>query len=187
MSTISSLRTLVWVAAFLSIVSATTLARADTAAQIDRNVSAALQSLYASHSGAKALGANAVAVLVFPRVVKAGLVLGGQHGEGALRRGGKTIGYFTSAGITAGLQAGAQTFGYALFFMTKEAYNFVGRSNGWEIGTGPTVVVINAGATGALTTTTAKDDIYAFFFNEGGLMVGLSLQGTKISRLRPRG
>jgi lipid-binding SYLF domain-containing protein len=159
--------------------------RADTAAEIDRDVTAALNDLYRAEPGAEALGPKAKAILVFPDVIKAGLIIGGQYGEGAMRRGGKTTGYYSTVAASYGLQAGAQSFGYAMFLMTDSTVEYVEESDGWEIGTGPSIVVIDKGAAGALTSTTLKDDIYVFFFDQEGLMAGLGIQGTKISKIQP--
>ena len=162
------------------------LSMADSAAEIDREVSAALKLLYKNTPEAKELSKIAKGILVFPDVVKAGLIVGGQYGDGALRdKKGKTIGYYNTTAASYGLQAGAQTFGYALFFLSDDALKYLTDSSGWEIGTGPTVVVADKGTAGALTTTTARDQIYAFFFDQGGLMVGLGLQGTKITKINP--
>lgn len=172
-------------AVLLALSSLLSPAFADSAAEIDRDVSAALNDLYASEPAAKELGDKSKAILVFPDVLKAGLIVGGQYGEGALRMGDKTIGYYNSVAASYGLQAGAQKFGYAMFLMTDSALQHLKESDGWEIGTGPSIVVVDKGAAGALTTTTLKDDIYAFFFDQKGLMAGLGLQGTKISRIQP--
>ena len=124
-------------------------------------------------------------ILVFPDVLKAGLVVGGQYGEGALRVKGKTDGYYSTVAVSYGLQAGAQSFGYALIFLSDSALKYLQNSEGWEIGTGPSVVVVDKGMAGSLTTTSAKEDIYAFFFDQEGLMLGLGLQGTKITKITP--
>jgi lipid-binding SYLF domain-containing protein len=158
---------------------------ADSAAEIDRDVSAALNDLYAGEPTAKALGDKSKAILVFPDVLKAGLIVGGQYGEGALRMGSKTDGYYNTVAVSYGLQVGAQKFGYAMFLMTDSALQHLKESDGWEIGTGPSIVVVDKGAAGALTTTTLQDDIYVFFFDQKGLMAGLGLQGTKITRIQP--
>lgn len=163
-----------------------TAAHAASKVEIDRDVDSALQKLYESTPAAKVLSEKATAILVFPSIIKGGLVIGGQYGEGALREQGKTSGYYRSVALSYGLQAGAQTFGYALFFMNKEALDYLNSSEGWEVGVGPSIVVVDMGAAKSLTTTTAKDDIYAFFFDQRGLMAGLGLQGTKITRIEPK-
>jgi len=154
---------------------------ADTAAEIDREVDVAIEKLFSHQPAAKALAAEAKGILVFPGIVKGGLIIGGQYGEGALRVKGKTAGYYNSVAASYGLQAGIQKFGYALFFMTDSALQYIDKSDGWEIGVGPSIVVVDEGIAKSLTTTTAKSDIYAFFFDQKGLMAGLGLQGTKIT------
>jgi lipid-binding SYLF domain-containing protein len=158
----------------------------DTAAEISKNSNAALQSLYAQLAGAKALGDKATAILVFPRITKAGLGIGGQSGEGALIRGGKTVGYYRTSGASIGLQAGAQTYGYAMFFMNEKALQALDKADGFEVGVGPSVVVMDEGMAKNATTITMKDDIYAFVFGQKGLMAGLGIQGNKISKINPK-
>ena len=158
-------------------------AMGDSAAEINREAAAALKLLYDSEPAAKALGAKAKGILVFPSIIKAGFIVGGQYGEGALRKRDKTVAYYNTVAASYGLQAGAQSFGYALFFMTDSALRYLDKSDGWEIGTGPSIVVVDQGKAGALTTTTAQADVYAFFFDQQGLMAGLGLQGSKISKI----
>ena len=158
-------------------------ASAASAAEIDREVDAALKTLLAKSESAKALTEKAKGVLVFPGIVKAGFIVGGQYGEGALRESGKTVGYYSSVAASYGLQIGIQKFGYALFFMSDSALKWIDKSDGWEIGTGPSIVVVDIGAAGSLSTTTAQSDIYVFFFSQKGLMAGIGLQGTKITRI----
>src|SRR5215813_997504 len=159
---------------------------AATAAEISRDASASLNQLYASVPAAKALGGKASAILVFPKVTKAGLGVGGQFGEGALVKGGKAVAYYNTAGASVGLQAGAQTYSYALFLMTDKAVQAIDAADGFEIGVGPSVVVMDEGKAKSLTTTTAKDDIYAFIFGQQGLMAGLGVQGNKITKITPK-
>ena len=161
-------------------------AMAATAAEISRDANAALQQLYASVPAAKALGAKANAILVFPKVTKAGLGVGGQLGDGALLQQGKTVGYYNTAGASIGLQAGAQQFGYAMFFMNANALAQLNKADGFEVGVGPSVVVMDEGAAKTMTTTTVKDDIYAFIFGQKGLMAGVGIQGNKITKITPK-
>lgn len=153
------------------------------ATKLSRDSKAALNRLYAGSSTAKALGAQATAVLVFPSVKKAGFIVGGQYGEGTLFKGGKPVAYYSTAGVSYGLQAGAQEFGYAMFFMNANALAQLDKADGFEVGVGPSVVVVDQGMAKNLTTTTAKDDVYAFVFGQRGLMAGIGLQGNKISRV----
>jgi lipid-binding SYLF domain-containing protein len=157
---------------------------ADTAA-IERDSKAALAKLYETTPKAKMLGEKAKAILVFPSILKAGLIIGGQGGNGALLVDGKAVAYYNIAAASYGLQAGAQTFGYAMFLMTDSARSYMDKSDGWEVGVGPTIVVVDEGAAKSLTTTTAKDDVYAFIFSQKGLMGGLGIQGSKITKIKP--
>ena len=161
------------------------IAYAASAAEIDRKAGAALESLLASDEAARLLAKEARAILVFPNIVKGGFMFGGQLGDGALRRGGRTVAYYRSVAASYGLQAGVQTFGYALFLMNQKAVAYLDESEGWEIGVGPTLVVADKGTARALTSTTARSDVYAFIFAQKGLMAGIGLQGTKISRIHP--
>lgn len=154
-------------------------------AEIDRDVDTALQKLYASTPVAEELSKVARGILVFPEVIKGGLIVGGQYGEGALREEGKKVGYYKTVAASYGLQAGAQKFGYAIFFITESSLTYLDESSGWEVGVGPSIVVVDEGAARSLTTTTAREDIYVFFFGQKGLMAGLGLQGSKISRITP--
>ena len=157
--------------------------QAASAAEIDRDARKALEDLYAKSPSAKAMGEKAIGILVFPGIVKGGFIVGGQYGEGALIKGGNTVAYYNSIAASYGLQAGLQKFGYALFFMTDSALKWIDKSDGWEIGVGPSIVVVDIGAAASMTSTTAQSDIYAFFFDQKGLMAGLGLQGAKITRL----
>ena len=161
-------------------------AAAASAAELSRDANQALQSLYAKVPAAKTIGAKAQAILVFPKITKAGLGIGGQYGDGALLKGGKAVAYYNTSGISSGLQAGAQTYGYAMFFMNDAALKSLDSTQGFEVGVGPTVVVMDEGKAKSTTTTTMKDDIYAFIFSQQGLMAGLGLQGNKITKIDPK-
>ena len=110
-------------------------------------------------------------------------MVGSAIGEGVLRKAGRPAGYYRSVAASYGLQAGAQSFGYALFLMSNNAVRHLDTSNGWEIGVGPSIVVVDEGAARKLTTTTLRDEIYAFIFNQSGLMAGLGIEGTKIRKI----
>ena len=156
-----------------------------SAVQIDREVDTALKNLYDSTPAARKLARTAKAILVFPGIVKAGFIGGAQYGKGALLKNGKIAGYYNMVAGSYGLQAGVQTFDYAMFFMTNSALDYLDRSEGFEVGVGPSIVVVDAGVAKSLTTTTGKDDVYAFIFGQKGLMAGLGLQGSKITRINP--
>jgi lipid-binding SYLF domain-containing protein len=151
--------------------------------QLERDAKAALGTLVAGNAGAKALNGKAVAVLVFPSITKAGLGIGGQTGDGVLFRGGKAVAYYNTSGASYGLQAGIQRYGYAMFFMNEPALKQLNRTDGFEIGVGPSVVVADEGFGRSVSTMTYDQDIYAFIFSQKGLMAGVGLQGNKISRL----
>lgn len=160
---------------------------ASSASQISRDSRAALRSLYAQNSAARALGQRAKGVLVFPSVVKGGFMVGAQAGNGAMIRDtGEISGFYQTTAASYGLQAGIQEFGYALFFMDDSAYRNLNRSGGWELGSSPSLVVVDKGVAGSLTTATINKGTYAFFFNQRGLMGGLGLQGSKITRIHPK-
>lgn len=147
---------------------------------------AALKQLYAKNPAARKLGASAKGILVFPSITKGGLMIGGMGGNGALIRNDGTIhDFYQTAGASYGLQAGIQKFGYALFLMDNSAFANINRSGGWEIGSSPSLVIVDEGLSGSLTTTTLNKSTYAFFFNQRGLMGGLGLQGSKITRIQP--
>jgi lipid-binding SYLF domain-containing protein len=161
-------------------------AQASSAAELDRDSKAVLEKVIASNPGARALAKEARAILVFPRIVKGGFVFGGQFGDGALRQGGRVKGYYRSIAASYGLQAGLQQFGYVLFFMNDKALKYFHESQGFELGVGPSIVVLDHGMARAMTTTTARSDIYAVFFDQKGLMAGLGIQGTKITPIHPK-
>lgn len=156
------------------------------AAELSRSANASLKQLYTNVPLAKTLGPKAYAILVFPEVTKAGLVVGGQYGEGALLQKGKAIAYYNTTGASYGLQAGAQKYGYAMFFMNANAVAQLDKAEGFEIGVGPSVVVVDKGMGKSTTTTTMKDDIYAFIYGQKGLMLGLGIQGNKITKINPK-
>ncbi len=158
-------------------------ASAATAEDLDKDSRQALQTLYQTEPVAETLSHTAKAVLVFPNIVKAGLVFGGSYGEGELLEGSKVVDYYNTVTGSWGLQAGAQSYGYAVFLMTDNAVKYLKESKGWEIGVGPTVVVVDQGVAKNLSTSSLKDDAYAFIFSQQGLMVGVSIEGTKISRI----
>ena len=159
--------------------------RAASAAELARSARAALNSLLSSNSAARAAAAKAKAILVFPRIIKGGFIVAGQHGDGALLVNGKAAGFYTTVAGSYGFQAGLQKFGYAMFFMTDSSLNYLHNSGGWEVGSAPSLVVVDTGIARSLSTTTLKKGIYVFFFNQKGLMGGLGLQGTKITEYTP--
>ncbi len=156
----------------------------ESASQLDDAARAALQLLYKTDPVAKDLSRSAKEILVFPKIIKAGLVFGGAYGEGVLYRHGSVDGYYNSVSASWGWQAGAQSYGYVVFLMNDKAVRYVHHSHGWEVGVGPTVAVVNKGAAVNLSSTTLRKDAYAFIFDQQGLMASLSIEGTKISRIK---
>lgn len=169
------------IAVFLTLHSSAVFAA--SAGEIDRDVTIALKQLYAKSPAAKALGEKASGILVFPSIVKGGFLVGGQYGEGALRKNGKTAGYYSTVAASYGLQIGVQKYSYVLFFMSDSAMKYLDKSDGWELGSAPSIVVVDKGAAGGISTTSAKSDMYVFFFGQKGLMAGLGLQGTKVTKI----
>lgn len=158
---------------------------AANAAEIRAASRNALDELYAKNAKARAIGSKAVAVLVFPNITKGGFIVAGQTGEGTLFTSKGVAGYYRSVAASYGFQAGLQKFGYALFFMNNKALKQLDSSRGWEVGSAPSLVVIDQGVSLSISTTSLQKDIYACFFNQKGLMGGLGLQGSKITRIRP--
>ena len=156
------------------------------AAELTSESKAALQQLYATVPLAKAIGPKAQAILVFPKVKKAGLGIGGQYGEGTLLQKGAAVAYYKTTGASFGLQAGGQTYGYAMFFMNAKALDAFQKASGFEVGVGPSVVLVDEGMAKSTTTTTMKDDIYAVIFGQKGLMAGLGIQGNNIKTITPK-
>ena len=162
----------------------TSLAQAgSTAAELNNEGTQALQKLYRSEPGTQDIARRAKAVLVFPGIVKAGFVFGASYGEGVLFKGGHPAQHYNSLSGSWGLQAGAQSYGYAVFLMTDKAVKYLDKSDGWEIGVGPTVVFVDEGVAKNLSSTTLHDDAYAFTFDQKGLMASLALEGTKVSQI----
>ncbi|BAN26236.1 putative lipoprotein [Caballeronia insecticola] len=160
-------------------------ATADSRRAIDASVDSTLQRLYASVSGSRELVGKAHGVLVFPRVIAAGFWLGAQYGEGALRVDGRTDGYYDLVGGSFGLQIGAQSKALIFVFLTDDALAQFKRRDGWAAGTDATVAVLKLGANGQLDTTTATSPVDVFVLTNAGLMAGVSLEGTKITRTTP--
>ncbi|WP_425078709.1 YSC84-related protein [Ruegeria denitrificans] len=154
-----------------------------TASEINSGVDAALEQLYASSPEAKALSEKSIAILVFPTITKGGLMVGGQFGEGAMRENGETTGYYSIAGASYGFQAGIQHFSYAMFFLDDAALEYFRNNDGWEAGTGPTLVGGDHGWSASMGTNDLQGDIVPIVFGQEGLMAGTSLQGTKITRI----
>lgn len=160
-------------------------AGAQTAAELSQRSRSALNLLSANNPAAAQLRKRAVGILVFPNIKKAGFIVGLQHGEGTLFEHGQAVRYYRTTAASYGLQAGVQKFGYAMFFMNQGDLNYLRQSNGWEFGTGPSIVIVDEGMARSFTTTSLRKGVYVFTFDQRGLMAGLGLQGSKITPFRP--
>ncbi|TDI82218.1 MAG: twin-arginine translocation pathway signal protein [Betaproteobacteria bacterium] len=166
--------------------SAPTSYKSSKAYAIDREAKASLNKLLQSNKDARNLKKNAVAILVFPKIYKAGFIVGAQYGKGALfNPKGRTIGYYNSFAASYGFQAGAQGFGYAVFFMDHNSLSYLDKSAGWELGVGPSLVIVDKGFGKNMTSTTLRKGVYAFVFDQKGIMAGAGIQGTKVTRINP--
>lgn len=153
---------------------------------IEQRSRQSLKQLYDESPTAVSLGSKAKGILVFPHVVKAGLVVGGQGGDGVLLINDRVAGYYNTSAVSVGMQAGGQTYGYVLFFMTEAVLRDFQNSKNFQVGMGPNIVVVEAGAAKDITTLTAKSDVYAMIFGQKGLMAGIGLQGAKITKLEQK-
>ncbi len=163
---------------------AATPARADTKAEIDASVAAAMERLRRMPNAEPLLRVS-IAQLIFPRILSGGFIVGGQYGEGALLRDGATVGYYRIRGASFGLLAGAQTAGLAMLFTKEDALASLQRNDGWEIGTGPSVVMLDMGLQANVTSTTLTEPVYAISFNQQGVMAALTINGTRITPFTP--
>jgi lipid-binding SYLF domain-containing protein len=177
------IRKLKYTTGFISVAIALLAARTASADDLTSEARHALQQLVAQNPTAAKLNSNALAVLVFPKVVKAGFMVGAQGGKGVLFIHGKPGGHYRTVAASYGLQAGVQKYGYALFFMDQKAVDWINSTRGWEIGTGPSVVILDKGKARSISSNTLHSGIYAIVFDQQGLMAGMGLQGTKISRI----
>ncbi|MFL9906701.1 BPSL1445 family SYLF domain-containing lipoprotein [Paraburkholderia sp. RL17-337-BIB-A] len=151
---------------------------------IDASVDGTMSRLFTTVKGSRELVSKARGVLVFPSVLQAGFVVGGQYGEGSLRVGGGTVGYYSTISGSFGLQAGAQSKAIIFLFMTQDALDKFRNADGWSVGADASVALVKMGANGAIDTTTATAPVEVFILTNTGLMADISLQGTKVSRLK---
>jgi lipid-binding SYLF domain-containing protein len=159
---------------------------AASAKELNSECTAALNTLYSGNAELKKLGAKSKGILIFPKIKKAGFIVGGSGGDGCLRQAGKTTGYYESAAGSVGLQAGVQWYGYAMFFLDDASLQTLLKSDkGWEVGTGPSLVVLDEGFGKSVTTATLKEGIAAYIFGQKGLMAGVGIQGSKITKITP--
>ena len=164
----------------------TTDAKSDPAAvktEIERGAYDTLERLYKEVKGSRELVRKANGVLVFPRVLAAGLVVGGEYGRGVLRTGGQTADYYSMTSVSVGFQAGAQSKAVVLLFMTREALDKFRNSKGWTAGVDGSVALLKVGANGEIDTATATGPVQALVLTNAGLMANLNLEGTKVTKL----
>lgn len=149
--------------------------------ELDAAAREAMQQLFENEPKARDIAVQAKAVIVFPSVVKAGLLVGAQGGKGVMfGPDRKILGYYRVRGVSYGLQAGGQTFSEAMLLMTDTAITSLTSGAGLSVGVGPSVVVVDSGMARSMTTTTLQSDVYAFIFGQKGLMAGLGVQGQRI-------
>lgn len=169
--------------AMLSALLAPVAGQAATKAEIDANVAEALANFYEESPAGQSLANQSVGMLVFPRVVKAGIGIGGEYGEGALLVNGATVGYYSTASASIGFQLGAQIKSQILMFMTNEALENFRNSDGWEAGVDGSVAIAEFGAGGELSSNSAQAPIIGFIFSNKGLMYNLTFEGSKMTRI----
>ena len=150
---------------------------------IDSSVDATLSRMYSTVKGSRELVAKSRGVLVFPDVIQAGFIVGGQSGNGALRVGGSTVGYYNTSSLSVGLQAGAQSKAVVFLFMTQDALDSFRKSEGWSAGADASVAVVKVGANGAVDSNTATAPVEVLILTNAGLMGDLSVNGTKVTKL----
>lgn len=151
---------------------------------IDASVDGTMSRLFQTVPGSRELVSKARGVLVFPSVLQAGFIVGGQYGEGSLRVGGSTVGYYSTVSGSFGLQAGAQSKAIIFLFMTQDALDKFRNTDGWSAGGDASVALVKLGANGAIDTTTATAPVEVFVMTNSGLMGDISINGTKVSRLK---
>jgi lipid-binding SYLF domain-containing protein len=173
-----------FIAIIVLLVSLSPSVYAASATEIDAKVNAIMKNLYEEVNAAKQLADKADGILVFPSIIKAGLGIGGEYGEGALRIKGRTVSYYNTVTASIGFQFGVQSKAVVLMFMTKKALTDFRNSEGWEVGVDGSVAIATFGAGGSIDSNTLKNPIIGFIFNNKGLMYNLSLEGSKITRIK---
>lgn len=158
---------------------------AKTAQEINAGVNACLERFYQQVKGGKEMAAKAKGILVMPGVIKAGLIVGGEYGEGALRVGGKTVSYYNLASGSVGFQIGGQAKDIVILFMTDAVLKTFQTSQGWEAGIDGNVALVNIGGGERVDFTKMKDPIVGFVFDVKGLMADISLKGAKFTKINP--
>jgi len=185
MNIISSCFRYLLIATFaMGLLAAVPSSHAASKTEINAKVRASLTEFYEKVPAGKELANKAAGMLVFPEVVKAGLVVGGEYGEGSLLVNHKTVGYYSTAAGSIGFQLGAQVKSQIVLFMTREALNNFRKSEGWKAGVDGSVALATLGAGGEVDSNTARKPIIGFIFSNKGLMYNLSFEGSKFTRLK---
>ena len=169
---------------FIVCCTAANLAQAASKEEIDANVAEALSKLYQQSIAGKTLADKAAGMLVFPKVIKAGLGIGGEYGEGALIVDGKTVAYYSTAGASLGFQIGVQVKSQIIMFMKNDALQAFRNSDGWQAGVDGSVAVAEFGKGGELSSNTLQEPIIGFIFSNKGLMYNLTFEGSKMSKIK---
>ena len=157
--------------------------RAGSAGEINAGVRETLDQMYRQIPGTRALAGRAAGILVFPTIVKAGIGIGGEYGEGAMRIGGRTVAYYNTVAASVGFQFGAQARSVVIMFMTPDALAGFRRIDGWKVGVDGSIAIITVGAGGSIDTNRIASPVVGFIFDNRGLMYNLTLEGSKISRI----
>jgi lipid-binding SYLF domain-containing protein len=158
-------------------------ANAESAAELEASADAALERLKKTEPFTEEMIESAKGLLIFPEIIKGGLLVGAAAGDGVLRVNGKTDSFYRSTALSYGLQAGIEKFGYVMFLMDDESLRYIRETDGWEIGVGPTVTIADEGFARKLSTTTERKGIYVFFVSQKGFFAGAGIEGSKITRI----
>lgn len=179
-------RIMLTTAALLSVATVNLTAQAATAQDLNQDAAQALQALCSEHPEAEQLAKDAKAMLIFPKIIKAGLMVCGSYGEGVMTRNGSFVGHYNSVSNSWGWEAGVDSYGYIVFLMDDKAVDYLAKNKGWEFGVGPNAVVVDGGIAQNLSTSTLQHDAYAYIFDQRGMMTSLNIEGTKVSPIKKR-
>ncbi len=171
------------IALLLCLAFAAPAAQAASKLELDARVRATLENLYAKRAEARSLGQKAAAILVFPNIIKGGVGVGGEVGEGALLQGNSVTQYYRVTALSIGFQLGGQAKSQVIMFMTSEAARAFLEGDGWEAGVDGSIAIVEFGVGETIDTNSIQDPIVAFVFNNKGLMYNLSLEGSKFWKI----
>ncbi len=171
------------IVAALALAALVTPVWAESAGEIDASAEQTLKRLKETAPVSEKMVKEAKGILVFPQIVKGGFLVGGSGGEGVLLDRGKAEGYYRSLSVSFGLQAGLTEYAYVVFLMDDTAMSYLKQSDGWDLGSSPNVTILDKGAAAQLSAASVQKGVYVFFLDQKGLFGGLSLEGTKISKI----